>query len=335
MLDRILKYNYSLIGILILVLSLKVVLYYLGYTDSGNYDSSILLSIPTNTLWSGLLSGVFIVSLGIFIIYIIEKYNNHSRFSYWQVLIFTLLLSHHNLYGFSIEYIGLLALIISHYFIYKDISILKENPHVNNIFNIAIILGLGSMFTPHLLLLLPFFWISSLTIGIAPIRGLIALLLGCALPYAFADAYIFIFKSDNAQFTYQLLIKELQQTTNNLQFVFSSWEQLYLAIPFILLIFSVFCAILQIDSNKFIPRKFNTINIILIVYTIIIMVLQLMPIHLGGLILSSPIAYFISTFQNNAKPLTQTIVLVLLIISVCISYPIVINSIVSLIENIF
>ena len=321
-----------MVGILILVVLFKLLLYFLGHTDSGDYDSSILLSIPTTTLWSGLLSGVVIILLGILILLIIDKY---TRFSYWQVLIFTLLLSHHNFYGFTTEYIGLLALILSQYFLFKDIASKGKNSYVNNIFNLAIILGIGSMFTPHLLFLIPYFWISSLTIGVAPFRGLLALILGSTLPCVFTDSCIFIFQGENAQFKYQLLIDELQQKTNNIQFIISNLEQIYLAIPFILLIISLISTLSKTDSNKSVSRKFNTINIILIVYTIIIIAFQLMPIHLGGLILSCPITYFLTTYLNNAKPTNQIINLVILLLSIFISYPVVINSIVSLIETIF
>ncbi len=335
MLNNLLKYNHSLIWIFIIAVVSKLLMFHYNIISSSNYDASLFRYAPTNTIWSGLLTVPISIILGVLILFKNYKYNKQTRFSYWLVLIFVLLLNTYGHYGLSAEYICIFIFFICQYFLTKELTKKNDSPHVQNNFNLFLALSIGAMFSPHLVFYIPYFLIAILSTGMARFKGLIICILGFLLPFILVDSYIYIFMDGSIQYTHLYLLEQLEINKFHFENISSKWNNFYNILLFILLIYSIYKTFSTSDSNKIISRRFNTTNVSLVIYSIIIYLLGLVPIQLMSTIIILPTSYFYSNYINNSKQIGRSIFLGILIISIIISYPTVIDSIVTLIKSFF
>ncbi len=335
MLNRFLEYNSSAVGIFFFVALLKVLLYIAGINDTVLYEASLFRLFQPDTLWSGILAALSSVLLGVLILFNSENHAKRTDFSYWLVLFFVLQLNFYGFYGFTVEYLGLFAFVLSHYFFSQGLADVDKKRSIVDCFNLAFTLGVGTMFTPHLLFVVPLFWISRMAIGMASGRSFFVSVLAFALPFVIADTFIFAFFSDRAQFTHLYLWEQLQHGSHLNLFKYIRWEQLSNVGPFLMLVISLYATFSKANTYKTVVRKFNTINLIALVYIVLANSLSLLPSHLGMMLLMVPTSYFFSNFQSDASPRARSLFLSALLVSGLLSYPPLMNSIISLIEMLF
>lgn len=327
MLNRLLQYNYSTIGIFIFISLIKIVAYTTGQTGSGTYPYS-LFNIPQGTsLWVGILTGLFALFIGLLIFINSEQNAKRNDFSYWIVLLFIIQISSYSFYALSPEYFGLLFFALSFYCF--CINLTDHNPQLSTIrlFNLSISLGIGTLFTPHLIYILPAFWICYIITTSGNIKGFIASLMGIILPFILIDSIIFSLFSDSASYTHRYVIDQLALSLSSNDNYNITSTILINIIPIIITVISLYVTFKNTRNIKIVNRKFNNVNLIIFIYILALTSFNIIPIHYGLMLMYVPTAYFYSNLQMSNNIKQQNIILALLTLSVIISYPDVHNAI--------
>jgi len=335
MLNRLLEYNYSAVGIFFFIALLKLALFFAGQVDSGDYGASLFDIFAEPSLASVLLSALATVLLGLFILVNSERHAKRTDFSFWLVLIFALQMSFYSYLSFTVEHVGLFFFILSFFFFSRGLSDIEKTKSIADCFNLAFFLAIGVLFTPHLIYTLPLFWICRMLLGIISFRSFLASLLGLLLPFVLIDAVIFVFYADVAQYTHLFVLDQLFSGDFITPLHFDSWEQLSIAGPLFLLLYSLYFTFTNAYTMKTVVRKFNTVNFIIIIYVSITILLGIIPAHFGAMLLFVPTAYFYSNFQASAVFRWRQTFLWIMLFSVALSFPPVIRGIISLYELAF
>lgn len=334
MLNRLLQYNYSAIGIFIFIALLKLALFLTGQVDSGTYSSSIITINNSTSIGGGILAALVTVCLGTFILINSEKHAKRNDFSYWLVLIFGVQMSFNGYYAVTSEHIGLFFFILSFYFFSRGIASVGKSRFILNIFNLSLSIAVGTIFTPELIYTLPLFWICHNIIYRPSLRGLFASVLGIVLPFFIIDSFIFIYGGEATQYTHLAIIEQLKQT-RALAPRSETWMQLSHIGPAILTIVSLIITFSRSKTAKTVVIKFNRVNSIVYLYLVIMLITKLLPYHLATMLVFVPASYFYSNLQVLSSNTWQRIYVVTILISVALSYPPVIKGIISLYEMIF
>lgn len=335
MLNRLLEYNYSAVGIFFIIALLKLVLFYTGQTDSGEYAYSLFSIFSETTFSTALISAFSSVLLGVLILVNSERHAKRSDFSFWLVLIFALQMSFNTYFSFTVEHIGLFFFIIALFFFSKGLSDIEKSKSIIDCFNLTFFLSVGTLFTPHLIYLMPLFWLSRIVLGAACFRSFLASLLGLIIPFVIIDAIIYVFYADVAQYTHLFVIEQLGSGDFINAVRLDSWEQISLLGPLFLLNYSLYITFANAYTMKTVVRKFNNINLIILVYLSLATLLGIIPAHFGMMLIFVPTAYFYSNFQTLASDKWQRAFLWILLVSLALSYPPVIRGIISLYEMMF
>jgi hypothetical protein len=335
MLKRLLEYNFSAIGIFLFLALIKTLLFFTGQVESGDYDYSLFSIFQGTGFWSGIFAALVTVLLGAFVLINSERHAKRSDFSYLLVLIFGFLFCFNKYYAITVEHLGLFFFITSFYFLSKGISNLRRSDSVIGTFNMAFALSIGTLFTPHLIYMLPIFWIGAVVISTSSFKGFIASLLGFVLPYVIIDTLIYSLYHDVASYTHLYVIEQLGRTLESSVIQIQGWEQLANVGPIILIIISTYITFLNTFSVKTVVRKFNLVNFFFLLYTILMIVTGLIPSHFGMMVLFIPTAYLFSNFHTLASPSKQNAFLYVLLVSAALSYPPVMEGIISLYELVF
>lgn len=335
MLNRLLEYNYSAVGIFIFIALLKLGLFFTGQVDSGDYDLSLFRVFVAPSLSGALLSAFTTVLLGVFILVNSERHAKRTDFSFWLVLIFALLMSFYSYFSFTVEYIGLFFFIFSFFFFSKGLSDFEKTRSIIDSFNMAFFLAVGSLFTPHLIYTLPLFWICRSLLGIISLRSVLASLIGIVLPYVIIDSIIFVFFTDLAQYTHCFVLEQLNDGDFITILKLNSWEQLSLVGPIFFLFYAIYLTFSNAYKVKTVVRKFNMINLVVIVYIAVAILLGVIPSHFGLMLMFVPTAYFYSNFQATVSFRWQQGFLWMLLLSLALSFPPVIEGIFSLYQLVF
>lgn len=335
MLNRLLSYNYSAVLIFLFAFIIKVALYFYDLDFSHSYEGSIINFNPISPLLSGFLSSLFSVLVGIVILVITERYAKRTDFSLWIVLIFVLLLNFYGFYGFGPEYIGLLAFVFALLYLFHGLQEQNKRRMVLDCFNLSFVLSLGTFFTPHLLFLIPMFWISRLLDGQFYIKSLFASILGYLLPFIIVDSLIFSFYYPRAEFSSIFLLGQLQQGSKTFISNTWSWTQLANIGPLVLLIMSFAITFSNVLSTKIVIRKYNRINAFILIYLAAMQFLGLVPLHWGMMLILVPASYFFSNLQLYNNNRWRKLVMFILLISALLSYPPIMNGIVDFIMVFF
>ena len=332
MLNRLLEYNYSAVGIFFFIALLKLVLFFTGQVDSGEYSNSLFNILSQPSVTGALLSALITVILGILILINSERHAKRTDFSFWLVLIFALQMNFNTYFSLSVEHIGLFFFILSLFFFSKGIADTEKTRSIIDCFNLAFFLAVGILFTPHLIYTVPLFWICRLLLGIASVRSIIASFLGLCLPFIIIDSLIFIFYPDSAQYTHRFLLNQLHEGSFINVLKINSWQQLSIIGPLVLLIYSMYLTLANAYTMKTVVRKFNTVNVIILIYLAIVIILGIIPSHFGLMLLFVPAAYFFSNFQAFANQRWQHTFLWIFLFSLALSFPPIIDGIISLYE---
>ena len=328
MLNRLLQYNYSVIGIFFFMLFVKLGLYLTGQLDSGAYDASIFDLFSHSSFWGVVLAALAPVLLGLLLLRNSEQYAKRNDFSYWLVLFFCLLFGFHSYYSFSLEYLGLTAFLWSFAILSKGLENKVRTQYVADSFNLSFVLALGTFFTPHLIFLWPFFGLGRLVLGIPSWRSFVVSVLGYILPFIIVDTFIFVFWSDVFEYTHRYFLDQFQTTGFHHHITFHSWEQLALVGPLLMLLMGLYVTFKLSYSYKTVIRKFNTINILLLLYLLLLSLIGFLPTHWASMLFFVPASYFFSNFQSQANARWRTIYVSFLLISAFLSYPPVMEAIV-------
>ncbi|MDA3854365.1 MAG: hypothetical protein PF444_09035, partial [Bacteroidales bacterium] len=116
MLNRLLEYNYSAVGIFFFIALLKLSMFFSGQVDSGDYSYSLFSIFSQPSIASALISALVTVLLGIFILVNSEHNAKRTDFSFWLVLIFALQMSFFSYFSLTEEHLGLFFFIVSFFF---------------------------------------------------------------------------------------------------------------------------------------------------------------------------------------------------------------------------
>lgn len=335
MINRILSYNYSAVLIFLFALIIKVILYYFDVDFSHNYHASILDFSSICCFWSGFLAAAFSVIIGLLILLITERYAKRTDFSLWIVLVFVILLNFYGFYGFGPEHVGLLAFVGALLYLFHGLHEQNKRRMVLDCFNLSFILAIGSFFTPHLIYLIPMFWISRLIDGQFYIKSWFASVLGYLIPFLIADSLIFSFYHPEAEFSTRYLLAQLANEPYAFEFNEWSWTQLANIGPLILLALSFFITFSNVLSTKIVIRKYNRINAFILLYIVAMLTIGVVPMHWGMIMIFVPASYFFSNLQiyNNNK--WRKTVMSVLVLSALLSYPPIMKAIVDFITVFF
>lgn len=335
MLNRLFKYNYSIIFIILFIVMIKVVSLFTGQTDSGGYSYSLFNIFSQNSFFEALLSAICTVLLGIFILFNSEHIAKRTDFSYLLVFIFGLQMSFFSFFSLTVEHIGLFFFILSLFFVSKNAADFNRSASIVDSFNLGFSLSIGTLFTPHLIYTLPLFLFCSLALKNISIKIFIAMILGYILPFIIIDTIIFAFFTDIAEYTHRFIIRQL--TTDNFITLikFNRLEQLSIIGPLFFLIYSIYITLANAITMKTLTRKFSSISLIMLIYIGITILLGIIPAHYGIMLLSVPATYFYCCFQVSASSAWQKTFFWIFLFSIALSFPPVINGIVSLYEMIF
>ncbi len=334
MLNRLLKYNYSLIGILLFLVMLKVVYYFTGQTYSGNYSHSLFHIFEGRQFVCAVISAVFTVLFGVFVFFNSEHHAKRTDFSYWQVLIFGLCMSFYSYYAVTVEYFAQLFFIVALFFSSKDIALSGGRKGSLDCFNLSFFLSIGTLFAPHLVYTLPLFGICCVIVGSGSLRNVFAVLMGFVLPFVFVDTVIYVFYSDVAEYAHLYLLHQLQESLS-VSVRFNQWSQLSLVGPVLLLLFSVYSTFRNAYSVATVVRRYNVVNMVMLIYIAIAMLVTLIPVHLGLMLLFVPASYFYTNYLTVTTPYGRKMMLWIFTISIILSFPPVIRGIISLYELMF
>lgn len=335
MLNRLLEYNYSAVGIFFFIALLKLVLLFTGQVDSGDYNYSLFEVFSQPSLMGALLSALTTILLGVFILVNSEQHAKRTDFSFWLVLIFALQMSFYSYFSFTLEHVGLFFFILSLFFFSKGLINKDMSRSVRDCFNLAFSLSVGALFTPHLIYIFPLFCLCRLTLGLSSFRSLIASLLGLLVPFIIIDTVIFVFYADVAQYTHRFVLDQLNNGDLINVVKFDSWEQVSVVGPLLLLIYSLFLTFANTFSIKTVVRKFNIVNLIILLYVGATIVLGIIPAHFGLMLLFVPSAYFYSNFQTASTRRWRQVFLWIMLLSIVLSFPPVISGIFSLYDLAF
>lgn len=335
MLNRLLSYNYSAVLIFLFALIIKVILYYSGADYSHSYSASIIDFSTIGSFWSGFFAAASSVITGLLILVITERYAKRTDFSLWIVLIFVLLLNFYGFYSFGPEQVGLMAFVGALLYLFHGLHAQDKRRMVLDCFNLSFVLAIGSFFTPHLLYLLPMFWISRLMDGQFQIKSFFAALLGYLLPFLIVDSIIFSFFSQEAVFSSQYLLNHIVCQHHGFNTATWSWTQLANIGPLILLTLSLIITFSNTLSTKIVIRKYNRINAFILFYLIVLLSIGIVPMHWGMLIIFVPAAYFFSNLQIYNNHQWRKTVISVILISALLSYPPIMNHIIDFIEVFF
>ena len=336
MLNRLLEYNYSAICIFIFAIVIKFALYFTGLVDSASYSFSLFNINITPLLFSGILSALSTVILGILILVNSERHAKRRDFSLWIVLIFTLQLSFNTFFAFSVEYIGVLFFVLSLFFFSKNINSVEQRHGVLDCFNLTFSLAIGTLFTPHLLFTLPLFWISRLLINQSSFKSFLASSLGYILPFLIIDSIIFSFYPEEYNYTHQEVFAQIRIHLHSNEEPYQwSWTQLSNIGPLVLLLLSLYTTFAKAHTLKTITRKFNLFNLIILIYITLAMTFDLIPRHFSMMLIFVPTAYFYANFQSQTRRHWRNVFLWVLIISAFLSYPETIERFISLYQLVF
>ena len=330
MLNRVLEYNYSAILIFFFVLVLKVVLYYSGQVYSNEYDASIIRLFDSATLWSGIYAAIMSVIIGLLILVISESFAKRTDFSLWVVLIFVLQMNYYSFFSFSAEYVGLFFFVVSLYFFFKGTRVLDIKRTTVDCFNLSFSLALGCYFTPHLVYLLPLFWFGRIFVAQAQLKSFLASLLGFIIPFLLVDATIYVFYNDVAEYSVVFLLQQLQMHESVFVSMSLSWPLLAsIGVFMSLLLISLFFTFTHVLSSKSIIRNYNQMNAIILLYVALMVIIGFIPSHFGMMLFFVPSAYFFSNFQCLMPRRWRNSFLAVFVLSVCFSYPVIIDNIVA------
>ena len=335
MINRLLSYNYSAVLIFLFVLIIKVILFYSGVDFTYPYQASIINFSGISHFWSGFLAALFDLSIGLIILLITDHYAKKTEFSLWIVLIFVVLKNFYGFYGFDPTHIGLLAFVGALMYLFHGLHIQDKRRMVIDCFNLSFILAIGSFFTPHLIYLIPMFWISRLLDGNFFIKSWIASFLGLALPFIIVDSIIFSFFSENAEFSTHYLIHQLSSSKRTFSINAWSWTQLAHIGPLILLIISLFITFSNTLSTKIITRRYNKINAFILVYLIILAAIGQIPLQWTILMMYVPASYFFSNLQIHNNHRWRRAVIIVLMLSAALSYPPIMDKIIRFVSVFF
>lgn len=335
MLNRLLEYNYSAVGIFFFIALLKLSMFFSGQVDSGDYSYSLFSIFSQPTILSALISALVTVLLGILILVNSEHNAKRTDFSFWLVLIFALQMSFFSYFSLTEEHLGLFFFIVSFFFFSRGLTHFEKTQSIIDSFNLALFLAIGTLFTPHVIYILPLFWICRTLLGIISLRSFIASLLGIVLPFVIIDTIIFVFYTDAAQYTHRFILDQLSSGDFIAPLQFNSWEQLSAIGPLFLLIYSIYLTFANAHTMKTVVRKFNNVNLIIIIYIGITILLGIIPAHFGLMLLFVPTAYFYSNFHTSTSPRWQQGFLWILLLSLALSFPPIIKGIFSLYQLAF
>lgn len=335
MLDRLLKYNYSTVVITGLLVLIKLLCYFTGQTDSGNYVFSLFNIFTEASILNAVLAVIVAVLLGILILFNGEHHAKCSDFSYWLVLIFALQLSFYPFFAITVEYIGLFCFVLALLFVSKDLSKTDHPKPSIDSFNLAFFLSIGTLFTPHLIYTLPLFGLCNVFLGNCSLRSFITFIIGYTLPFVITDTIIFIFFSDIAEYTHRFVLDQLTQEHFISLIKFNSWEQLSIIGPALFLFFSLFRVFVNAYTMKTVIRKYNTINLVMLVYISLTILLGIIPAHFGVMLLFVPTSYFYTNFLSTTTLKGQKFFVLIFVVSLVLSYPPTIKGIISLYQVIF
>lgn len=335
MLNRLLEYNYSAVGIFIFITLLKLVLFFTGQTYSGEYDYSLFSIFNEVKFSTALLSSLSTVLLGIFVLINSERHAKRSDFSFWLVLIFALQMSFNSFFAFTVEHLGVFFFILSLYFFSKGLNDFDKSASIVDSFNLSFFIAVGTLFTPHLIYTLPLFLLCRIVIGTSSFRSFLASILGIALPFIIIDVIIFAFYADVAQYTHLFVLEQLSSGNITEVLRFNTWEHLSLLGPLFLLVYSLYITFANAYTMKTVVRKFNTVNLIILLYIGIALLLGFIPSHFGSMLFIVPTAYFYSNFHTLTSRAWQQAFLWIFLVSIALSYPPVIRAIISVYEMVF
>lgn len=321
MLNRLLQYNYSAIGIFLFLVLLKTIMFLTGQIESVQNSYSLFKSFTSTSYISGIAACVFTLLLGILILTISEQNAKRTDFSYWIVLIFGIQMSLHSFYSISVEYFGLLFFIFALHTFSQGLQHYKSSQLTLQVFNLSLCISIGSLFTPHLVYTLPIFWICHIVINPVKLKGILATCLGFILPYLIADTVIFAFLEDTAQYTHLFVLDKLSNSYAMPRVDLRSASTIWAIIPLGFLCVSLYKTIQTSRTLKIVVRQFNNINIIFLSVLSLLILIRVMPYHLGILLTFVPASYFYSNFQASQNSLWRSIFITTTIISCALSYP--------------
>lgn len=335
MLNKLLEYNYSAIGIFFFIALVKTILFLTGQVDSGEYSYSLFRIFEDPSFWGGMVSALVTVLLGILILVNSERNAKRNDFSFWLVLIFSIQLCFNRYYSISVEHIGLFFFILSFFSFSKSIAIQQKTKSTIDSFNLSFTMALGCLFTPHLVYMIPLFWLGLILIGNASPKGFLASLLGFSVPFLLIDTTIFSLYYGEATYTHLYLWEQLMREVSTAPMHLGRWEQVANIGPLALIVMSIMLTFKYNYTVKTVVRKFNFFNVLMLAYTFIMVTTGLIPAHFGMMITFVSTSYLFSNFQTLATTVWRNVFLVVLLVSAVISYPPVINGIISLFQMIF
>lgn len=328
MLNQALKYNYSAFLILMFALLLKVVLYYSHQVYNSEYDASIIRLFDSPSLWSGMFAALMSVLIGLLLLINSERFAKRTDFSLWIVLLFVLQMNFYSSFSFSPEYVGLFFFVVSLYYFFKGTSVIDKKTTLD-CFNLSFSLAIGCYFTPHLVYLLPLFWLGRIIAGQAHIKSFLASLLGFIIPFFIVDAIIYVFYSDVAAYTSVYLLHQLQIHESVFVCLPRSWSQLANIGPMILLVISIIVSFADAMSSKIVIRKYNQMNVLVLLYILVMIIIGLVPLHFGMLLIFAPASYFYSNFQCLNTKRWRNVFLGIFVLSALLSYPVIMDGIIA------